>query len=63
MGLIKKGDSLFVPTLIPLQKKEGKEENIVSANEEGKEEAKWQWEGDLNATIQNVWEDQVLIHS
>ena len=37
-------------------------ENIVSANEEGKEEAKWQWEGDLNATIQNVWEDQVLIH-
>ncbi|KAG5142020.1 hypothetical protein JHK82_017715 [Glycine max] len=40
-------------------KKEGKEENIVSANEEGKEEAKWQWEGDLNATIQNVWEDQL----
>ncbi|KAH1240850.1 Disease resistance protein [Glycine max] len=27
-------------------------QNIVSANEEGKEEAKWQWEGDLNATIQ-----------
>ncbi|KAG5036927.1 hypothetical protein JHK86_017767 [Glycine max] len=27
-------------------------ENIVTANEEGKEEAKWQWEGDLNATIQ-----------
>ncbi|KAL5160904.1 putative disease resistance protein [Glycine soja] len=27
-------------------------QNIVTANEEGKEEAKWQWEGDLNATIQ-----------
>eukprot|EP00256_Glycine_max_P063443 XP_014633257.1 uncharacterized protein LOC100780862 isoform X2 [Glycine max] len=27
-------------------------QNIVSANEEGKEEAKWQWEADLNATIQ-----------
>ncbi|KAG5021811.1 hypothetical protein JHK85_018153 [Glycine max] len=27
-------------------------QNIVSSNEEGKEEAKWQWEGDLNATIQ-----------
>ncbi|KAL3009004.1 hypothetical protein AAZX31_07G062300 [Glycine max] len=35
-------------------------QNIVTANEEGKEEAKWQWEGDLNATIQNVWEDQLL---
>ncbi|KAH1240841.1 putative disease resistance protein [Glycine max] len=28
-------------------------QNIVTANEEGKEEAKRQWEGDLNATIQN----------
>ncbi|KAL3008976.1 hypothetical protein AAZX31_07G060900 [Glycine max] len=29
-------------------------QNIVTDdNEEGKEEAKWQWEGDLNATIQN----------
>ncbi|KAG5021831.1 hypothetical protein JHK85_018173 [Glycine max] len=27
-------------------------QNIVTANEEGKEEAKWQCEGDLNATIQ-----------
>ncbi|XP_014633283.1 uncharacterized protein [Glycine max] len=27
-------------------------QNIVTADEEGKEEAKWQWEGDLNATIQ-----------
>ncbi|KHN04128.1 hypothetical protein glysoja_047822 [Glycine soja] len=27
-------------------------QNIVTANEEGKEEAKWQWKGDLNATIQ-----------
>ncbi|KAG4400471.1 hypothetical protein GLYMA_07G065600v4 [Glycine max] len=35
-------------------------QNIVTAYEEGKEEAKWQWEGDLNATIQNVWEDQLL---
>ena len=37
-------------------------QNIVSSNEEGKEEAKWQREGDLNATIQKVWEDKVLIH-
>ncbi|KAG5021837.1 hypothetical protein JHK85_018179 [Glycine max] len=35
-------------------------QNIVTAYEVGKEEAKWQWEGDLNATIQNVWEDQLL---
>ncbi|KAG5009137.1 hypothetical protein JHK87_017652 [Glycine soja] len=28
-------------------------QNIVTAKEEGKEEAKRQWEGDLNATIQN----------
>ncbi|RZC01728.1 Disease resistance protein [Glycine soja] len=27
-------------------------QNIVTAYEVGKEEAKWQWEGDLNATIQ-----------
>ncbi|KAH1240877.1 putative disease resistance protein [Glycine max] len=27
-------------------------ENKVTAKEEGKEEAKWQWKGDLNATIQ-----------
>ncbi|KAH1240870.1 Disease resistance protein [Glycine max] len=35
-------------------------QNIFTANEEGKEEPKWQWGGDLNATIQNVWEDQLL---
>ncbi|KHN45584.1 Putative disease resistance protein [Glycine soja] len=38
-------------------------QNIVTAYEVGKEEAKWQWEGDLNATIQNVWEDQLSIFS
>jgi len=36
-------------------------QNIVSSNEEGKEEAKWQWEGDLNATIQKGF-NKVLIH-
>ncbi|RZC01726.1 putative disease resistance protein [Glycine soja] len=35
-------------------------QNIVTAYEVGKEEAKWQWEGDLNATIQKVLEDQLL---
>jgi len=28
----------------------------------GDEKAKWQWEGDLNATIQRVFNDKVLIH-
>ena len=36
-------------------------ENTVTAKEEGKEEAKWQWEGDLNATIQKGF-NKVLIH-
>ena len=36
-------------------------QNIVTAYEVGKEEAKWQWEGDLNATIQK-WLNKVLIH-
>ncbi|KAL5160918.1 Disease resistance protein [Glycine soja] len=31
-------------------------QNIFTANEEGKEEPKWQWGGDLNATIQNLLE-------
>jgi len=29
---------------------------------EGDERAKWQWEGDLNATIQKVFNDKVLTH-
>jgi len=37
-------------------------QNIVTDdNEEGKEEAKWHWQGDLNATIQKGF-NKVLIH-
>ncbi|KAL5160931.1 hypothetical protein HKD37_07G018319 [Glycine soja] len=36
-------------------------ENTVTAKEEGKEEAKWQWEGDLNATIQKGFNKDVVI--
>ncbi|KAL3009011.1 hypothetical protein AAZX31_07G062400 [Glycine max] len=35
-------------------------QNIITANEEGEEEAKWQWEGDLNATIQKGFKDKLL---
>nr|KYP31689.1 hypothetical protein KK1_047853 [Cajanus cajan] len=33
-------------------------QNILAV--EGEEEAKWQWEGDLNGTIQKVFNDKVL---